>query len=348
MTPTEIANLTESSNLWEAISTLATVLVFVGVSIESVADFDSMARWVRLAQNEERRKFVAKLGLLVLLIALALEIPSGIYLHKINAELTNNLNSRLADTVEHEIELTKLTNTLGTSNTALEKKVHDQHLLLSSISSRNDKFETAINEQKRKNTDAIKALKDEELKLTIARKDAQLHAKESSLAAESAKKVASDMNKTLAAEQQMQQAMREVITPRNLSQVQIDTLTNQLRPYASTVFDLGVALDPDSTHVLEQIATALEKAGWVWKEAPEIGAIQWTITGKPQASISQSRGVSIDIAQSSAEKLKPAAEALAQGLLKLGIRACVQVYADAKINEKYDKQRIHVFVGIRG
>jgi len=118
----DIAALTASASRWDVVSEVSATVVFFAVLTESVADFDTLARWTRLASRPEWRDRVARIGLLFLIIALAVEVVAAIASHEINTEVVAVLNTELDTTVKHEIELTKLTKSLVRSNEALERE----------------------------------------------------------------------------------------------------------------------------------------------------------------------------------------------------------------------------------
>lgn len=114
-----------AASFWDAVSVALTVAVFFGVAGESVADFETLARWTRLDTRPKLRKAIAKASLLVLIVALALEVVAAIGSHNANERVIGLLNKELSDTIERSIELTKLTQSLGLSNDALKRQLEE-------------------------------------------------------------------------------------------------------------------------------------------------------------------------------------------------------------------------------
>src|SRR5271170_4228347 len=212
----DIATLTWWASFWDITSVVSAAFVLAGVVGESVADFDTLAICTRLAPRPALPKVVEKVGLLILIAALAVEVVAAIGSHTTNEEIIATLNTELDQTIQHDIALTKLTNVLRLSNDTLAADIKDQ---------------------KARDDLAIASLKDEEARLTASRKEAVENAKRSADSADFASKTAANMENTLNAERSMQETIRRVITPRDLATAH-EVITNELSPFAPMRVDI--------------------------------------------------------------------------------------------------------------
>jgi hypothetical protein len=102
--------------------------------------------------------------------------------------------------------------------------------------------------------------------------------------------------------------------------------------------------DPEAAVLMSQIAAALEGAGWTWVEYnPPTGTLMFVfnIPGKPNIGQEGWRGVSIQVPDERMAELSPAALALADELMAIGI----EVSKDKAAAMIPNKDAVHILVG---
>jgi hypothetical protein len=259
----DIASLTARGSFWDSVSVWLSVFVALGVIMESVSDFKILARWTGLESRHELRETVAKSGLLILILALAVEIVAAIKSHDISEQIIDGLNKEIGQTQEREEKLIALTDKLGLSNKKLEGKSLEQELTLHSLENSSINFEKSVKEQKARDDATLALLKTDEENFKKARNDLIESANKAQNAAKIADKTASDMEKTLQSEREMRQKMHDLITPRSISAEQLASISEKLKLYAGTSVDiLQVGETPEITNFRLLIEKSLTAAGW--------------------------------------------------------------------------------------
>jgi hypothetical protein len=355
----DISSLTWWASLWDAVSVVSAGFVLLGVVGESVADFEKLARWTGLAKRGTLRIAVSKAGLLVLIAALAIEVVAAIGSHNINEEIIATLNGALDQTIRHDIELTKLTGSLGLSNTALQLRVKDEDNLLTkttdqltSLASRSDRIEVAVAAQKARDDKALASLQTEESQLVDAQKRAGDDATRAADAAKVADKALADMNKTLADVQAMRERLQQILTPRKIDDNHFAHLVSVLKQFPNTPVELALERTPEAADLLVRIADALTAAGW--KIVPWSGrGFPLTVNSRPNLpTVGEytGRAVSVAVAVADREKLSGPVLALVEALVGAGVGAFPAAIADKLPDGKPNPQGVangvvHVGVG---
>lgn len=209
----DISILTAQESLWDTVGVWLAILVALGVIMESVVDFKILARLTTLDKHGELKERINKLGLLILIVALVGEVIAAAKSHDIGEEIIHGLNTEISQGQERETKLVELTNKLGQSNRSLSSELAEQDSLLRSLQSRSEAFERLAQAQKARDDAALDLLKTEEVKLERAQKDANASSIKAERAATIADATASDMEKTLHAEEEMRQKMHDLVTP---------------------------------------------------------------------------------------------------------------------------------------
>jgi hypothetical protein len=122
-------------------------------------------------------------------------------------------------------------------------------------------------------------------------------------------------------------------------------LTEQLRPFAKTPFDLSV--NPNEVRFMEVLDAVLSNAGWSWKQpkasgSPPPGRRAIPLLLSDKAGINAEIGIRIEVAQERMHDLQPAAGALADGLLDEGIPVTL-----IALRKDDNPTAVHVVIGHR-
>lgn len=133
----------------------------------------------------------------------------------------------------------------------------------------------------------------------------------------------------------IEESLVKLKASRTLNKDQVERITEKLRPFAGSPFDMYVSSDPDSVALMHQLKDAITAAGWNITPAP--GPI---LVDEIAALITYS-GVCIEIAQDYLQQLEPAAVYAREALLAEGIATC----ANATPGKGRNKEVIHVIVG---
>jgi hypothetical protein len=141
-------------------------------------------------------------------------------------------------------------------------------------------------------------------------------------------------------------ALEKYKQPRLLSERQISTISEKLKPFAGTKFDAAVIPgDPEAFTFLAYIAATLEMAGWVWVEwaAPEGQiAMTYTIPSKPSIGQLGFLGTTLQINPAHAGALSTPADALGLALIGEGVEVTLDVIDNASVP---NRETVHVIVG---
>lgn len=357
----DMAALTSRASVWDDVSVVSAIAVFIGVALESVADFDILARWTRLEPFPNLRDAIAKGGLLLLIAALAVEVVAAIGSHNTNADIVAALNNELDTTIKHDIELTRFTKSLGFSNASLIRDNKAQLALLNhenseidALTGRSADFDRAIKAQKERVSGALSALKDDESKLTEARTEVLTNAGKAANAADLATKAQADMTTAVNAVQDLRQRMQAAITPRQIDDAHFAALVSAIAPFPKTPVDLALTRDPESGELLVRISDALIAAKWTiqaWQGSgfglqssarPELPALG-EVTG---------RGVQVSISTTDQKAFGKPGDALISALRSAGIETTAFVIPDKNPDGKPNPQAvklgaIHLVVGAK-
>jgi hypothetical protein len=342
----KIVSLTYAVSFWDSLSVVLAVAVFLGVAGESVADFETLARWTRLNTRPRLRTGIAKASLLVLIAALAFEVVAAVGSRRANEHVIGALNRELDTTIRHSTALTALTRELGLSNVSIKRKLGEQQSLIADMEKQSNAFVRAIRAQQSRDDAVLVDLQREESQLRAAKDDALASAGIAASAATTANKAAADMSATLDAERSMRDQMNALVTPRRLTVAQAERIIDALKIYPNTPFDICVANDPDSFDLSSQIVTVLEQAGWAWRPAPSIGSLVRTLPDKPTMCILTIQGLRIEVAEEKRSSLGQPMAALADGLIAAGIRVGSSFVPNGGMaKSKFDQTSLHIFVG---
>jgi hypothetical protein len=326
----DISALTAWASFWDAVSVVSAGFVLLGVVGESVADFDRLAKWTKLDARPMLRDKVAKAGLLVLIGALAIEVVAAIGSHNTNADIIAVLDGELDQTIRHDIELTNLTKSLGFSNRALQDEVKGQSGLLKrtngqivSLSTQGRQIETAIGEQRKRDSTELAALKGEESKLEAAQREVSANAAKTASAAEAANKAQSDMTTALNDVQAMRERLKEIITPRQIDDAHFALMVVALKKFPKTSVELGLTRDPESAELMVRISDALVATTWDIKpcRGAGFGLRANARPNLPDMCDLTGRGVQVSVAQDDLKALEPAGDAFILALRNAGIFA---------------------------
>lgn len=285
--------LSAQESFWDSVGVWLAILVALGVIMESVVDFKILARLTTLDRREDLKHRTAKLGLLILIVALVGEVIAAVKSHDVGEEIIYGLNKEISQGQDREAKLVELTNKLGQSNRSLREELAEQDSLLRSLQSRSAEFEKLALAQKARDDAALGLLKSEQAKLEIAQKDASASSIKAEKAAKIADATASDMEKTLHAEEEMREKMRDLITPRSLTNEQLANISRTLKRHTGTSIDiLQIGENPEIEGLRTQIERALLAAGWKTVAATAVasgsfvGASVATVEGASESDMS--------------------------------------------------------------
>jgi len=134
-------------------------------------------------------------------------------------------------------------------------------------------------------------------------------------------------------------------TPRTLNHEQQKRISEQLKPFSGTQFDVALNVEAEPQELLLRIENALKAAGWTeidWKTGAGVAEINFSRKDHPQAGIVAVTGIIIQLHPEQAPELWPRAQALASALNAEGIFA----KAEAGIGIlNANTKAIHVLVG---
>jgi hypothetical protein len=143
----DFSSLSASESLWDSVRVWLALAVAVGVSMEAVTEFDTLAEWLRLDRQETfaLRHGMAKAGLLILIFALACEVGVGVRVHTINQNIDAGLNREIGDTQAREQTLIDETAALSAENKDLEGIASKQEGALGLLAMLADAFDATAN-----------------------------------------------------------------------------------------------------------------------------------------------------------------------------------------------------------
>lgn len=318
------SGLESVSSQWANLLLLATVVVGIGVVIEVVA----FVMEVLEDKKKDELRFhhaVGLAGAIYVALFIGYEVEAEYKGRIIEEELRTNNSAAQAI-------LSDRANTATAKAVAMAEKVGGLDVVVAQTNEKVEALKATAADQKARSDVIIASLtaKQKEVETTI----------------EAAKKDEAELAASANTITELRQQIKYLTTPRILTDEQISALATTLSAYPKTPFDLFVAQDSDSENLAAQIGILLEKAGWIWKVAPALGDIVFTIAGKPNISFVSVQGIKVIIAESSRPALAIPSLLLWHGLADDdGFRVDGGTEADSKMNPKFDRAIIHVFVG---
>ncbi|MGB7231911.1 MAG: hypothetical protein WBD19_09570 [Candidatus Acidiferrum sp.] len=249
LTPSNVASLSTSLSRWEIAEYVFAGLVTLACAGEYIADFTTLIT----GGCEERRKRLAKISTLLLIVSLSLEL---ICLAK-----TNSLSGMLIGSLSERAE---------EADEKARRAITDSSTALSQAKDALDKAGAAQGSIGKAEDEANKAQASASNASTLAR-GARQEADSFERDIVAAKKQATDAESHLAeALRRAAEATAELNrlkSPRQLSRDQVNTLVANLSPYASTAFSIIIEtndFDRGSEQMVfgQQLTSILEAAKW--------------------------------------------------------------------------------------
>jgi|SRR5580700_2149689 myosin heavy subunit len=340
----DISTLTAAESFWDSVGVWLAIAVAVGVALEAVTEFDKLARWLRLDTQERfaLKHTIAKAGLLLLILALSFEVVAAIKTHNISEQIIAGLNGEIRDNQQREQELITETKALRDENNELQTALSKQEGTLQSLTSRSDKFETTANTLKRRMETSLTTLEK-------AKNDVLANASKAGAALDVVKKAQTELIAAVTTINELQQQVHDLTTDRTID---VRRVAGKLKSFAKVPFVLEVSDDVDALDLSGQIGTALEQAGWEWKEnkasdnSLEFGK---QLRNKPRMRIATGRGVMIQLATVDVDTLGSAAGKLIDALKDENLKNVSGYGLDDEEmkNGKKIYGVIHIFVGTK-
>lgn len=91
----DISALSAQELFWDTVGVWLAILVALGVIMESVVDFKILAKLRTLDRRGELKGKTAKLGLLILIVALVGEVVAAVKSHDVGEEIIHGLNTEI-------------------------------------------------------------------------------------------------------------------------------------------------------------------------------------------------------------------------------------------------------------
>jgi hypothetical protein len=319
----DISALTSAESSWDTVGVWLAIAVAIGVSLEAVTEFDTLAGWLRLDTQERfaLRHGTAKAGLLLLIVALAFEVVAAVRTHNISEQIIAGLNGEIQVTQAREQKLIDETNALRAENNKLQVTLSKQEGTLASLGERSNEFEKAAHALTTRTDASLARLRTDEENLEKAQRDAAGSAGKAANAAQIANNALADMNKSLTDVQAMRQRLQEMITPREIDDVHFAAMVKALNAFPNTPVDLALSNDPGCIDLLVRIASALLAAKWdirPW-QGRGLGIKVSALPDLPNLGNVTARGVQVAISEADRETLATPAEALLRAIDDAGI-----------------------------
>lgn len=128
--------------------------------------------------------------------------------------------------------------------------------------------------------------------------------------------------------------------PRALSPEQQSRISNELKQFAGTTFDIASGNNKEQLKLVDKIEEAIIAAGWVANDWP--AGIVISRVGKRNVGMAAETGVSVQVEMAHKDALLPIAKLLAEALTVEGIAARAEFVAIAQTN---NPSAIHIVVG---
>lgn len=300
----DISALGSVLRFWDWFGYASTALVFIGVIGESVVE---LTNWVKLP---ERKRRIGKASALVLILGLAGELISGFKISGITGEITASLN----------------------------KEAGDARRDANQAKAQSDSFQAAI-----ANANArAKSAEAQVASANAASRDAVAKVANADARIAEANRVAAEANQIAESERLARVKIEERLAGWSLEPEAQARLTDRLKPFAKTPFDLSV--NPAEARFMEILDGILTKAGWSRQQPKPSGPsrpgflnIPILVDGK--AGMSTASGISVGVAQERFKDFKAAAESLVSGLIAEGI--------PVELLQSADPSAIHIVIGNR-
>lgn len=284
----DVARLTSDESFWDSVSVWLSVAVAIGVSMEAVTEFDVLAGWLRLDTLERfsLRHGIAKAGLLLLIIALAFEVVAAVRTHNISEQIIAGLNGEIKEAQQREQNLIDETKALRVDNNRLQGAFSEQEETLKSLGERNTVFEKTAEDLKARNGRLLSEIRADNARVESARDEIVHGAEKVSGSVAEVRKAEADLVGAVKTIDDLHAQLRDLTTPRILSEAQVADLKNILKALPSTSFDISANHDAESVAFAKQIALMLKDANWDWKSKdgldslhfdglPAIGGVVW-------------------------------------------------------------------------
>jgi len=144
---------------------------------------------------------------------------------------------------------------------------------------------------------------------------------------------------------QLKAELAKIKDPRTLSTEQQARISEQLKPFAGTEFDVALTIDPETQGLLLPIEQTLKAAGWReidWKSGAPIAEMSFTRKDMPNVGVVVVSGVIVQMHPEQLQTIGRAAQTLAAGLVSEGIEARAEPGVGVpNINAK----AIHILIG---
>lgn len=110
----DISSLTANELLWDEVGVCLAAFVALGVALEAIDDIEKLADWLKLntLEGSRRRKKIARLGLAILVVALAFEVGAAMKSHDISQQIIAGLSGEITETQSREQHLIDQSNEL--------------------------------------------------------------------------------------------------------------------------------------------------------------------------------------------------------------------------------------------
>ena len=291
----DITVLTSKESFWDLVSVWLSIAVAVGVSLEAVTEFDTLAGWLRLNTLErfELRHKIGKAGLLLLIAALAFEVVSAIRTHDISEQIIAGLNGEIKDTQKREQTLIDETKALRVDNDNLQGAVAKQEGTLKSLGERSAEFDKTANDQRERNNRTIATIKAENARVEAARDEILRGAEKINNSVAEVRKAETDLAGAVKTINDLHTQLHDLTTPRVLSEKQAAALIDLLKGLPSRSFDLSSNHEAEPLAFAKQIGITLKAAKWDWKSKDTLDRMR--LQGLPAIGGTVWNGLQIEI-----------------------------------------------------
>jgi len=291
----DISALTTKESFWDLVSVWLSIAVAVGVSLEAVTEFDTLAGWLRLDTLErfELRHKIAKAGLLLLIAALAFEVVAAIRTHDINEQIIAGLNGEIKDTQQREQNLIDETKALRVDNDKLQGAFSKQEGTLKSLGERSAEFEKTANEQRERNNRIIAKIKADNARVETARDEILRGAEKINNSVAEVHKAETDLAGAVKTIDDLHVQLRDLTTPRVLSDKQVADIIDMLKGLPSRSFDISSNHEAEPLAFATQIGVTLKAASWDWRSKDALDSMP--LEGLPAIGGTVWKGLQIEI-----------------------------------------------------
>jgi hypothetical protein len=198
--------------------------------------------------------------------------------------------------------------------------------------------------------DKSKEFKDAAEKLKLETKDLNVAHDEAIKASQEANKDLVLIDTQLKTLRDMEQKVRDLTTPRTITDAQVSQIGMSLKQFAKTPFDISVTNDPESIDFAVRIALAMKAGDWDWKPWDSGGVITLQLLeDSPAVGTLTLKGFFINILTSDIKSLEKPGLALVEALNANGVKITVLTEVpDAAAAKKGAKSGlIHIVIGTK-